>query len=63
MDELIEVLKATHMATDRKQVLKKAQTIMRQCDDDGDGHINPEEFQIIAEKFPNILFPNYTGKK
>ena len=63
MDELVAVLKATHMATDKKQVMKKAQTIMRQCDDDGDGHINPEEFEIIAEKFPNILFPNYTGRK
>ena len=40
------------MATNTKQVMKKAQTIMRQCDKDGDGTINMEEFQVIAEKFP-----------
>lgn len=100
MEELVQVLKATHMATKAQQVMKKAQTIMKQCDRDGDGHIDPEEFvsatcvcsntlwgmlwdsalwsrggeevyltfcclfvlfyqEIIAEKFPNILFPNY----
>ena len=63
MEELVDVLKATHMATKASQVMKKAQTIMKQCDRDGDGHIDPEEFEIIAEKFPNILFPNYTTKK
>ena len=63
MEELVEVLKATHMATKASQVMKKAQTIMKQCDRDGDGHIDPEEFEIIAEKFPNILFPNYGRKK
>ena len=51
------------MATKAQQVMKKAQTIMKQCDKDGDGHIDPEEFEIIAEKFPNILFPNYGKKK
>jgi len=30
---------------------------MKQADKDGDGHINPEEFEVIAKKFPNILFP------
>lgn len=63
MEELVQVLKATHMATKAQQVMKKAQTIMKQCDRDGDGHIDPEEFEIIAEKFPNILFPNYGKKK
>ena len=42
-----------------KQVLKKAKTIMRQADKDGDNKINIEEFHVIAEKFPNILFPAY----
>ena len=44
MEELVQVLKATHMATKAQQVMKKAQTIMKQCDRDGDGHIDPEEF-------------------
>ena len=59
MDELIHILKANHMASDDKQVLKKANTIMRQADKDGDNKINIEEFHVIAEKFPNILFPAY----
>ena len=37
------------------QVYKKAQTIMKQADKDGDGTISLEEFEVIAEKFPNIL--------
>jgi hypothetical protein len=40
-------------------VLKKAKTIMKQADKDGDNEINYEEFQVIAQKFPNILFPDF----
>ncbi len=56
-DELIAILKANHMASDEAQVLKKAKTIMRQADRDGDNKISKEEFVVISEKFPNILFP------
>jgi serine/threonine-protein phosphatase 2B regulatory subunit len=55
-DELIKILQANHMA-EENQVLKKARTIMKQADQDGDNHINQEEFVVISEKFPNILFP------
>jgi len=63
-DELISVLRANHMAADDQQVVRKAKTIMRQADNNGDGRISPEEFVEIAKKFPNILFPaaQYTGQ-
>lgn len=59
-EELIQMLKANHMTTEAN-VLKKAKTIMKQADVDGDGHINLEEFVVISEKFPNILFPPNVG--
>lgn len=59
-EELIQVLKANHMATNEAQVIRKAKTIMRQADQNGDGKISPEEFMTIATKFPNILFPATT---
>jgi len=55
--ELVEILKANHLAKDDKQVMKKAKTIMKQADRDGDGSLNLEEFIVISKKFPNILFP------
>ncbi|OQR85206.1 calmodulin [Thraustotheca clavata] len=58
-DELINILKATHMSTEA-QVQKKAKTILRQCDGDGDNKIDLEEFYLISKKFPNILFPKFT---
>ena len=62
-EELVKILRATHMATDDKQVLKKAKTILRQVDKDGDGKVSREEFAVVAEKFPNILFPRMQAKK
>ena len=62
-EELVKILRATHMATDDKQVLKKAKTILRQVDKDGDGKVSREEFAVVAEKFPNILFPNMGRSK
>ncbi len=56
-NELVSVLMANHMAADPQQVVRKAKTIMRQADSNGDGKISPEEFVVIAQKFPNILFP------
>uniref|UniRef100_H3HB88 Uncharacterized protein n=1 Tax=Phytophthora ramorum TaxID=164328 RepID=H3HB88_PHYRM len=36
-DELVNILRANYLATSDDQVRKKAQTILRQADDDGDG--------------------------
>ncbi|TMW66507.1 hypothetical protein Poli38472_004272 [Pythium oligandrum] len=57
-DELINILKANHMTT-VAQVRKKAETIMRQADDNGDNKMSLDEFYAIAKKFPNLLFPPY----
>ncbi|DBA04666.1 TPA: hypothetical protein N0F65_012249 [Lagenidium giganteum] len=61
-EEMINILKANHMATP-EQVKKKAQTIMKQADDNGDGKMSLEEFHVIAKKFPNLLFPSYDTLK
>jgi hypothetical protein len=47
--ELVAILKANHMAGDPAAVQRKAQTIMRQADNDGDGCITLEEFHVIAQ--------------
>lgn len=57
-DELINILKANHLTT-HEQVRKKAATIMKQADDNGDGRMSLDEFYVIAKKFPNLLFPPY----
>jgi hypothetical protein len=49
-NELMAILKANHMAGDPTAVQRKAQTIMRQADNDGDGCITLEEFHVIAQK-------------
>ena len=38
---------------------KKAQTIMKTADKDGNGELSIEEFRIVAQKFPNVLFPAF----
>lgn len=55
-EELVNILKANHMTTEA-QVKKKAQTIMKQADDNGDNKMSLDEFYVIAKKFPNLLFP------
>ena len=40
-----------------KSVERKAKTIMKQADKDGSGELSLEEFQVVSQKFPNILFP------
>lgn len=57
MNELVAILKANHMASTPAQVQKKAETIMKQADDNGDQKISLDEFYAIAKKFPNLLFP------
>ena len=58
--ELTKILKANHMASQDKEVMRKAETIMAQADKDGDGVISFDEFVIVSKKFPNILFPAYS---
>lgn len=41
----------------RSQVMRKAKTIMRQVDEDGNDRITLPEFHVVAARFPNILFP------
>ncbi len=57
-DELIKILKANHMASSEKEVVKKAETILAQADKDGDGVINFDEFVLVSKRFPNILYPS-----
>ena len=57
--ELVKILKANHMATHDREVMRKADTIMAQADKDGDGVVDFDEFVIISKKFPNILFPAF----
>lgn len=62
--ELLKILKANHMASTDKEVMRKAETIMMQADKDGDGVISFDEFVVVSKKFPNILFPAYSlGQK
>jgi len=58
-EELTEILKANHLVSDEKAVKRKVETIMKQCDEDGSGSIDRDEFFIIARKFPTMLFPEY----
>ena len=65
--ELICILKANHMARSAVEVLRKADTILAQCqcakeqDPDNDNAsaavISYDEFCVVSRKFPNILFP------
>lgn len=66
--ELVKILRANHMASSDKEVMRKADTIMAQADKDGDGVVDYDEFVLISKKFPNILFPAFSlshqlGKK
>jgi hypothetical protein len=54
--ELIEILMANHMAS-KPEVLKKAKTIMKYADKDGNKKVDVEEFRFVAQMFPSLLFP------
>ena len=58
-DELKKIVKATNMAS-AKQLDRKTEWLMKQCDTDGDGNISYEEFVNLAKKFPNIVFPAFS---
>ena len=53
-EELKKIVKATNMAS-AKQLDRKTEWLMKQCDADGDGNISYEEFVNLAKKFPNIV--------
>ena len=55
--ELIQILKANHMAKSDAEVARKADTIMAQADKKGDGVIVYDDYVEVSRKFPNILFP------
>jgi Ca2+-binding EF-hand superfamily protein len=59
MKELMDILSANHMQS-LDAVKRKAETIMKTADRDGNGELSMEEFRIVAQKFPNILFPSFS---
>ena len=54
--ELTKILQANHMQS-KGEVQKKADTIIQQSDKDGSGTLSRSEFDIVAAKFPSVLFP------
>ena len=61
-DELGNVLAANHMQS-LDAVKKKAETIMRQADRDGNGELSLDEFRIVAQKCKplSIFRPFFLG--
>ena len=59
--ELIQILRANHMARTEAEVSRKAETILSQCSKRSDGRITYDEFVVVSHKFPNILFPRQTA--
>jgi len=59
--EIAAILKGNHMTDELQSVEGKAKTIMKQADKDGNGSVDLEEFVIVAEKFPSLMFPNFTS--
>jgi hypothetical protein len=51
------------MASNEREVARKADTIIAQADKDGDGVINYDEFVLVSKRFPNILYPSVSGVK
>jgi Ca2+-binding EF-hand superfamily protein len=62
LTEIELILKGNHMCS-LASVLKKAETIMRQASTNSQGFITLNEFQAIAKKFPNVLFPVFQTDK
>ena len=52
--ELRKIVKATNMASE-KQLNRKVEWLMKQCDTDGDGQISFDEFVNLSKKFPTCL--------
>jgi Ca2+-binding EF-hand superfamily protein len=60
VDELSQILQASHLSNDADAARKKAESILGQADKDSSGSISLEEFVVLANRFPNIIFPNYS---
>jgi EF-hand domain pair len=58
-EELRRIVRATNLSSE-KQLDRKVRWLMSQCDDDTDGKISLEEFQGLARRFPNAIFPAYS---
>ncbi|KAL7686463.1 putative EF-hand domain, phosphatidylinositol-4, 5-bisphosphate phosphodiesterase gamma [Plasmopara halstedii] len=56
-EELVNILRANYLVSTDDQVRRKAQTILRQADSDGDGRVSLDEFHVISRMFPKLLFP------
>lgn len=54
--ELVKILQANHMQSSGA-VKKKAETIIQQSDKDNSGTLSRSEFDVVAQKFPSVLFP------
>ena len=60
LNELTQVLQAAHLASRVDPALKaKAANIMAQADKDGSGTISLEEFVVLAQRFPNLVLPDF----
>jgi len=55
---LRQIVRATNLAPE-KQLDRKVRWLLSQYDANGDGRISLAEFQSLARRFPNILFPAY----
>ena len=53
----MKILKSNHMATTVDEVRRKADVIMKQADQDGNGVITFDEFVLVSKRFPSILHP------
>jgi serine/threonine-protein phosphatase 2B regulatory subunit len=57
-DELQNILKANYMAPSVDENIKrKANAVFNSADIDNSGDISLEEFVVVANKFPSLLFP------
>jgi len=54
--ELRRIVRATNLASE-KQLDRKVRWLLSQCDGDGDGKISLAEFEGLATRFPNAVFP------
>jgi len=56
--ELRKIVKSTNLASE-KQLDRKVRWLLSQVDSNNDGQISFTEFQTLAKKFPNLLFPAF----
>jgi Ca2+-binding EF-hand superfamily protein len=54
-EELTRIVMANHLVADPLIVKNKVETIMKQCDADGSGTVDRDEFIFLSKKFPNLL--------